>query len=118
MTEAVFHSVTIAIDSPLAEGGVANSGDVQQFDAMMAEGAEGNGITDQAVELMENVKASIEQSGKKIDEQMKATKDDPLSMTAIMEMQTALAKKHLQEELITKIASKSTQHVDTFLKAQ
>ncbi|MDE1460999.1 type III secretion system inner rod subunit SctI [Spartinivicinus poritis] len=115
MTEAVFHSITVAIDSPLTEGGVANGDDVQQFDAMMAEGS---GITDQAVEIVENVKASIEKSDQKLSSSMEVAQDDPLSMQAIMAMQVELAKKHLQEELITKIASKSTQHVDTFLKAQ
>lgn len=115
MTDAVFHSMTVAIDSSLTEGGSASIEDVQQFDAMMADE---NSVMDRAVELLENVKTSINESDQKIVSSMAVKQDEPMSMQAIMAVQAEMAKKHLQEELMTKIASKTTQHVDTFLKAQ
>ena len=72
-------------------------------------------LGDKILDSMEKLKSSHDNQVEAINQSLKV---ENISTQDILLLQLDLAKLHIQEELMAKTASKSTQNIDTLLKAQ
>lgn len=92
--------------------GSANESDVNQFQqAMTSEDGLGKSIVSELVDMKDKFKGAVSN----LEKAMSSRIDDP---SALMQMQWSLTRITMQEELIAKTAGKTTQNIETLIKAQ
>ncbi|AIW14391.1 MULTISPECIES: type III secretion system inner rod subunit SctI [Vibrio] len=87
----------------------------ERFDQAMSLPESNNGLEGGLLENISELKSNIDNAKSSLQDSMEAVGDNPAKL---LEMQWALTRITFQEELIAKTVGKTTQNVETLLKAQ
>ncbi|NRB24701.1 type III secretion system inner rod subunit SctI [Shewanella sp.] len=114
MIEANFTQVLNTSIEQLQDSQIAEHGAVAEFEQAMQSNVDnglGESVLDQIVEMKQQLSGATES----LHTAMSSGVDDP---AALMEIQWALTRITMQEELIAKTAGKMSQNIETLMKAQ
>ncbi|MFN1531789.1 type III secretion system inner rod subunit SctI [Vibrio jasicida] len=98
-----------------AQDAQAQDGLSERFEQAMLAPEGNNGLEGGLLENISELKNTIDNAKSSLTDSMKMVGDDPAQL---LQMQWALTRITFQEELIAKTVGKTTQNVETLLKAQ